>query len=376
MILLKERSEDLGSVFTEAVQLALEGGRLSLEQAASLLDASEGEIPILFSAADALRRRQVGDTVTFVVNRNINFTNICTCGCSFCAFSKRPGDPGGYLLSMDQVRRKVVEARKAGATEVCIQGGINPSIGLDYYLDLLAAIRDEMPGVHVHGFSPMEIESVAKKEGLSPEEVLQILREAGLGSMPGTAAEILVDEVRRVICPRKLSSDRWEEIVKTAHRLGIPSTATIMYGTVETVEQRAAHLLRIRRIQEETGGFTEFIPLPFIDPHRRGHVKGATSGVEDLKMIAASRLVLGRVVPNIQVSWVKMGVKLAQVGLVCGANDLGGTLMEENISHSAGATTPTSLRPEEMVGLIRGLDRRAAQRDTLYRILKTFPGKS
>ncbi len=321
-----------------------------------------------------MRRRLVGDAVTFVINRNINFTNICTCGCSFCAFSRKPGDPEGYTLSMDQVRLKVREAREAGATEVCIQGGINPYIGLDYYLDLLSTVRDEMPDVHVHGFSPMEIDSVSKKERMSAEEVLRTLRRAGLGSIPGTAAEILVDEVRRIICPRKVSSDRWEEIVKTAHRLGIPSTATIMYGTVESVEQRAVHLLRIRRIQEETGGFTEFIPLPFIDPSR-GNVS-ATSGLEDLKMIAASRLLFGALLPNIQVSWVKMGVKLAQVGLACGANDLGGTLMEENISHSAGALTPTSLLPEELVDIIRQAGRKPVQRDTLYRVLKTFPEKS
>lgn len=334
----------------------------------ALLLAGGQELSMLLLAADALRRSLVGDLVTYVVNRNINFTNACTCRCTFCGFARDPGDPGAYLLTMEQVRERVREARAFGATEICLQGGISPQVDLDYFHSLLKVTRDELPGVHIHAFSPMEIDHVARNAGLSIKQTLAQLMDAGLGSMPGTAAEILVDRVRRVICPGKIGADRWEEVILTAHGLGLPTTATMMYGTVETVADRARHLIRIREIQERTSGFTEFVPLPFVHgvaPISRV-VCGGPTGADDLRMIAASRLSFGSVLPNIQVSWVKMGIKLAQMGLAFGANDFGGTLMEENISRSAGSTSGTIIEPERIRRIIRDIGRIPVQRDTVY----------
>jgi FO synthase subunit 2 len=362
---------EIDPTFKETVMRGLGGERLRVHEVETLLRARGRELPILTLAADALRGKIVGDAVTYVVNRNINFTNACNCKCAFCGFARGPGDPDAYLLSMEQIRDKVRQAKAFGATEICIQGGISPEMDIRYLVDLLRAVKKEMPGVHIHGFSPMEIDHVAGKAGLPVKEVLTILSESGLDSMPGTAAEILVDRVRKIICPNKISSDRWEEIVVTAHRMGIHTTSTMMYGTVETLAERARHLVRIRTIQESTQGFTEFVPLPFI--HGLSPISpflaGGPSGADDIRTIAAARLTFGPMLPNIQVSWVKMGKKLAQVALTCGANDFGGTLMEENISRSAGGSSGTFMTPAEIRQLIIDLGRTPAQRDTLYRIV-------
>ena len=362
---------ELDPTFKETVMRGLRGERLSAQEVEILLAARGRELSMLTVAADALRGKIVGNVVTYVVNRNINFTNVCNCKCAFCGFARNPGDPDAYLLTMEQVMDKVRQAKAFGATEICTQGGISPDLDIGYLVELLRAVKKEMPAVHIHGFSPMEIDHVAGKAGLSIKEVLSILAESGLNSMPGTAAEILVDRVRKIICPNKISSDRWEEIVVTAHRMGIPTTSTMMYGTVETLAERARHLVRIRTIQEGTHGFTEFVPLPFI--HGLSPISpflaGPPSGADDIRTIAAARLTFGPILPNIQVSWVKMGRKLAQVGLGCGANDFGGTLMEENISRSAGGSSGTSITPGEIRQLIIDLGRTAAQRDTLYRII-------
>ncbi|RLI29274.1 MAG: 7,8-didemethyl-8-hydroxy-5-deazariboflavin synthase subunit CofH, partial [Candidatus Hecatellales archaeon] len=319
---------------------------------------------------------RVGETVTFVVNRNINFTNVCMVRCGFCAFSRPPNASDAYLLKPEAVAERAAEAWKAGATEVCLHGGIHPEIGLEYYVDVLRAVKARVPAIHTHAYSPMEVYYAAEKAGVSVEEALKALREAGLDSMPGTAAEILDDEVRAVLCPRKLNVERWVEVVKTAHRLGIPTTSTMMYGHVDSARHRAQHLNLLRNLQKQTGGFTEFVPLSFIHPQAPIYLKGlarpGATGIEDLKLHAVARLMLQGWIDNIQASWVKLGPKLAQAALYAGANDLGGTLMEENISRAAGATVGQHLPSEELIRLIREAGRTPAQRTTTYQIIKVY----
>lgn len=319
-----------------------------------------------FRIADELRRELVGDTVTYVVNRNINFTDICINDCKFCSFRNRKK----YLLSLDEIKRKVEEAVEFGCTELCIQGGLLPDADLDFYLSILQAVRDVDKKIHIHAFSPMEVVHAARNSGMTVEEVLKELKKEGLGSMPGTAAEILDDSIRALICPRKLKTAEWVEVIRTAHRVGIPTTATIMYGHIDTWEHRINHLLLIKKIQQETGGITELIPLPFMSKNNElGRYAKGSSGFEDLLMIAIARILLYPEIKNIQASWVKMGQKLAQAALHVGANDLGGTLMEENISKSAGATSGEFMHPEELRELIKIAGRVPKQRDTLYNIL-------
>lgn len=322
-----------------------------------------------FRLADELRRKAVGDVVTFVVNRNINFTDICVNRCRFCSYRNRRR----FLLSLKEIKEKVREAIAYGCTEVCVQGGLLPNAGLDFYVSILEAIREISEDIHIHAFSPMEVHHMAKNSGMEIKEVLKELKRAGLDSMPGTAAEILDDSVRRIICPEKISSSRWVEIIETAHRLGIPTTATMMFGHVESWEHRIKHILLIKEIQRRTGGFTEFIPLPFMTKNNElGRIVRGSSGFEDLLVIAVSRILLYPDIKNIQASWVKLGVKLAQVALHVGANDLGGTLMEENISKSAGATSGEFLPKEEMIRIIESAGRIPRRRDTLYNIMESF----
>jgi len=319
-----------------------------------------------FAKADELRKKAVGDVVTYVVNRNINFTDICVGSCKFCSFRNRKR----YLLTLEEIKQKVREAVEYGCTEVCIQGGLLPNADLSFYLSIIEAVREVSEDIHIHAFSPMEIYHMAKNSCLSIVEVLKELKKAGLNSIPGTSAEILDDEVRRIICPKKINTQQWIEIITTAHRLGIPSTATMMFGHIESWEHRLKHLLIIKEIQRRTGRFTEFIPLPFMPKNNElGKIAKPPSGFEDLLVIAISRIILYPEIKNIQASWVKLGLKLAQVALCVGANDLGGTLMEENISKSAGAVSGEFLPKEEIVRLIEGVGRIAKQRDTLYRIL-------
>ena len=319
-----------------------------------------------FKIADELREKAVGDVVTFVVNRNINFTDICINRCKFCAFSNRRR----YILTLDDIKRKVREALDYGCTEVCIQGGLLPNAGLDFYISIIEAVREVSEDIHIHAFSPMEVYHMARNSGLSIKETLKELKRAGLDSMPGTAAEILDDEIRRQICPDKITTSQWIEIVTAAHKLGIPTTATMMFGHIESWEHRIKHLLIIKDIQRRTGGFTEFIPLPFMTKNNElGRIVRGSSGFEDLLVIAISRIILYPEIKNIQASWVKLGVKLAQVALHVGANDLGGTLMEENISKAAGATSGEFLPKEEMIRIIEAAGRIPKQRDTLYNLL-------
>ncbi len=326
-----------------------------------------------FELANRLREETNGDKVTFVVNRNINFSDVCINSCLFCSYRNRER----FVLSHDEIRRKVEEAVDYGCTEVCIQGGLLPNAGVDFYVSILKAVRDVSREIHIHAFSPMEVLHAARNDGVDVEDVLRELKREGLDSMPGTAAEILDDRIRDVICPDKLKTREWVDVITAAHSLGIPTTATMMYGHVDTWEHRLQHLKLLKQIQEETGGFTEFIPLPFMNRNNRlGEFAMPSSGFEDLLVIAIARIYLYPLVENIQASWVKMGKKLAQASLYTGANDFGGTLLEENISKSAGATSGEFMSVEEITESILSAGRIPAQRDTLYRILRVYEGKS
>ncbi|SES65640.1 FO synthase subunit 2 [Methanococcoides vulcani] len=341
-------------------------GTTTKEDALKLLEVKPFE---LYALADQLRYEAVGDNVTYVVNRNINFTDKCIGTCGFCAFKNKKG----YVLSPEQIREKIDEAVAAGATELCIQGGLMQDVKLDLYLDILRAVKEDHHHIHTHCFSPMEVYHAATSSGLTIEETLAELKKNGLNTMPGTAAEILADRVRDIICPEKITKQQWVDIVTSAHQAGIPTTATMMYGHVETWEERIDHILTIRDIQKKTRGFTEFVPLPFMPYNNRigdEMLKSGqfmTTGTEDLKVYSLARILLNTHIENIQVSWVKLGKKLAQVALLCGGNDLGGTLMEESISRSAGAANGEVITVEELEWIIRAAERTPVQRDTLYR---------
>lgn len=315
--------------------------------------------------ADMLRMQVNGDIVSYVINRNINFTNQCVGTCQFCAF--RQDD--GYILSTEEILQKVGEAVSLNATEICLQGGLLDGKDIDYYCDLLEQIKSYAPSIHLHAFSPMEIWHMAHNSDLSVEAIIRELKRCGLDSMPGTAAEVLVDRVRKIICPDKLSTEQWIDVIRTAHRLGVPTTATMMYGHVETAEERVQHMLTIRSIQKETGGFTEFVPLPFL---AQNTLLGASSfnrtELDDILVHAIARIILHGQIDNIQMSWVKLGVDSVRKMLNCGVNDLGGTLMEENISRAAGATTGEYLSPEQFDQLIRSASRTPIKRTTLYEL--------
>jgi len=363
-------------LLSKIIDKALSEKDISVEEAIRLFEAKNLEITVLTLVADYLRWRKVGDIVTFVVNRNINFTNECIINCPFCAYSKPPGAPGSYLLSIDEIVKKAIEAWKHGATGVCIQGAINPKVNPEFYLKILKEIKRAVPEIHIHAFSPQEVHYFATKANVSYDEALKMLKEAGLDSMPGTAAEILDDKVRKIIAPRKINVETWIKIIKTAHKLGIPTTSTIMYGHVDTSYHKAKHLNIIREIQKETGGFTEFIPLSFIHYNTRlyksGIARPGATGLEDLKMYAVSRIFFINYIKNIQVSWVKLGPKYAQALLNAGTNDFGGTLMEENISKSAGAPWEESMPVKTIVKLIKDAGRIPAQRTTTYEIIKIY----
>ncbi|MEM7394724.1 MAG: 5-amino-6-(D-ribitylamino)uracil--L-tyrosine 4-hydroxyphenyl transferase CofH, partial [Verrucomicrobiota bacterium] len=327
-------------------------------------------------AADRLRAETVGDRVSFVITRNINFTNICYMGCRFCNFSRKLEDADAEWLDLDDIARRAEVAWNRGATEVCIQGGLHPEISGDHDRNILIAIKQRVPGMHIHAFSPFEIWYGAKRRKLSPEAFLADLKEQGLGSIPGTAAEILDVEVRRKLTKNKLSTEAWIDIVKTAHRLGLRSTATMMYGHVDEPRHWAAHIDLLRSIQMETGGFTEFVPLGFVHYDSDLYIKdGARPGPTDdehIRIHAIARLMLHGWIDNLQVSWVKAGPRRAQQMLGCGVNDLGGTLMNETISRSAGARHGQEITPLEMVRLIRSAGRIPVQRNTLYEVVNDY----
>lgn len=368
----------LAAPTVRTLERALEGRDITTAEAEALLMVRGRELLALLLAADEVRRRTVGEVVTYVVVQNINFTNICTMRCRFCAFSRLPSDPQGYCMTPDEAAECAVGAVQAGASEICLQGGIHPNLRLHDYCALLRAIKESAPQLHLHAFSPFEVWQAAYRGGRSVEDTLKALRDAGLDSIPGTAAEILDDEIRPRLAPNKLSASQWVEVITAAHRLGIPTTATILYGHVETPRHQAAHLALLRQIQQQTGGFTEFIPLSFVHQntplYRSGEARPGATGVEDARMYAVARLMFQHVIPNIQVSWVKLGAKFAQLCLNAGANDFGGTLFSESISRSAGAVHGEYMPEQEFHRLIRDLGRIPARRSTTYDLLEVFDG--
>jgi FO synthase len=353
-----------------ALARADEGLPLTDDDALALFEADGDEIEQLCRIADGYRRDAVGDVVTYVVNRNINFTNVCYVGCRFCAFAQRRNDPDAYFLSLDEVAQRAAEAWDYGATEVCIQGGIHPDLPGDHYFEILRAIKARVPEMHIHAFSPMEVMNGSARLGISFREWLTEAKQAGLGSTPGTAAEILDDDVRWVLTKGKLPANVWEEIIRTAHAIGIPTTSTIMYGHVDAPPHWVGHLRRLRRIQEDTGGITEFVPLPFVHQNAPIYLAGkARSGPtvnENRRMHAIARILLHGAIRNVQVSWVKLGVEGSQLMLRGGCNDFGGTLMEETISRMAGASHGIRMEPHEFDEAIRAIDRIPARRSTTY----------
>jgi 7,8-didemethyl-8-hydroxy-5-deazariboflavin synthase CofH subunit len=365
------------------LEKALSGGEITADEGETLCRARGAELSALVACADELRRRQAGDVVTYVVNRNINFTNVCIKHCTFCAFSRDHREEEGYLLPTEEVVRRAREAWDLGATEVCIQAGLPPKLDGWYYVDLVRALKKELPQLHIHAFSPEEVLYGATRAGVSIRDYLAALKEAGHDTLPGTSAEILDDRIRDLISKGRITTAQWIEVVTTAHELGIRTTSTIMYGHIETYGDWARHMATLRSIQHRTGGFTEFVPLSFI--HQEAplsnkqllpDVRRGPTGAEVVKMHAVARLMLGATFRNIQSSWVKEGPRMAQYLLAAGANDLGGTLINESISTSAGAAHGQLVPPAELRRLIRDLGRTPAERTSTYAIRQTFDGES
>ena len=372
--LLKAPAPRSVSALDKLLFRARDGARLGEADVTRLFEARGSEFTRVVAAADALRRQVNGDTVTYVINRNISYTNICYFKCTFCAFSKGQGsnDLRGapYNLDLETIAGRVREAREKGATEVCMQGGIHPSYTGETYLSICRAAKEAVPGIHIHAFSPLEIWQGAKTIGLSLREYLTRLKDAGLATLPGTAAEILDEEIRRKICADKISTDEWVEVIETAHSVGLRTTATIMFGHLETKTHWARHLLAVRDLQARTGGFTEFVPLPFVHMeapmYRKGLARKGPTFREAVLMHAVARLALHPLIPNVQASWVKMGTEGVLACLQAGANDLGGTLMNEYISRSAGAAHGQEMLATDLERMIAGIGRHARQRTTLY----------
>src|SRR3984893_1651797 len=360
----------------EILHAATSGAELTFEQGLLLATAQDPALEALVGVADQLRRHIVGDAITYVVNRNINFTNVCFVGCSFCGFGRGPGAPDAYSLSFEEVVRRSREAWENGATEVCIQGGLPRDLEGFFYRDLLRAVKRAIPERHVHAFSPMEIDFGAARTGMVLRDYLQMMKDEGLGSIPGTAAEILDDRVRQELSPHKLPAHRWVEIITAAHELGIPTTSTMMYGHVEEPADWVRHILLLRAIQKRTGGFTEFVPLGFIHENTRLYKHGgARPGArleEHLRVHALARVLLHGAIKNLQVSWVKLGFEASLACLNAGANDFSGTLMEENISKAAGATFGEYVSPTDFRRMIRSIGRVPAERTTTYKIRRMF----
>ncbi len=365
------------------LERACRGDDLTNEEGITLLKQTEpSAIAAIYTAADKLRREQAGDTVTYIINRNINFTNICEQHCSFCAFRRDDGDTDAFWLDWGQILEKTTDALKRGATEICMQGGLNPEAKIDgksltYYLKLVETIKQEFPQLHLHAFSPQEVQFIAKLDGISYAQVIAALQSAGVGSMPGTAAEVLDDEVRRILCPEKTNAATWLEIVGTAHQLGLPTTSTMLSGHIETPEQQIGHFEKLRSLQKTavnkaySARITEFILLPFVGqeapkPLRRRVGRDQPELDSSLLITAVARIYLGNWIPNHQPSWVKLGIEGAAKALTCGCNDIGGTLMEEHITTMAGAVGGTCMEVETLQATITNLGRPYQQRNTLY----------
>lgn len=370
----------------EILDRALEGQEISPAEAVILLQQTDLElIEQIRIAADSLRQQQVGDTVTYVINRNINFTNICEQHCSFCAFRRDEGTDGAFWLGSDVILAKVQDAVDRHATEICMQGGLHPGAKIDgksltYYLELVSTIKSAFPQIHLHAFSPQEIQFIARQDKLTYADVIIALRDAGVNSMPGTAAEVLDDNIRRIICPEKIDSATWIEIIATAHQLGVPTTSTLLAGHIETPAQQIAHLERLKQIQQQAidraapARITEFIVLPFVGAFAPAPLRSRVGReqpvlADNLLLTAVARIFLGNCIPNHQPSWVKLGLEGAKTALTWGCNDLGGTLMEEHITTMAGAEGGTSQTVADLQGAIRAIDRPYRQRSTVYELI-------
>lgn len=358
---------------------ALAGEDISVADGELLFGVAGPEFTALTLTADELRRRTAGDLVTYVVNRNINFTNVCIKRCGFCAFSRDFREEEGYFLPVNEIIRRAKEARDYGATEVCIQAGLPPQMEGDLYIKLCAAIKEELPEMHIHGFSPEEVLYGSVRSRCSIREYLQGLKDAGVGSLPGTSAEVLDQSLRDRISPGRITVAQWLEVITTAHDLDIPTTSTVMFGHLETNAQLVRHIALLREIQQSTGGFTEFVPLSFVSSEAPMYLKGTVDGVRSgptgmdvIKVHAIARIMLNNWIPNIQASWVKEGSRMSQLLLTAGVNDLGGTLINESISTSAGAMHGQLMRPAEFRGMIREAGRTPAERYTTYDIRRIY----
>jgi FO synthase subunit 2 len=362
------------------LERALEGAELSVDEAVLLCAARGPALHALVAVADRLRKEQVGDQVGYVVNRNVNFTNVCAKACRFCAFSRTRRSEEGYFLPIEEIVRRALEAQSFGATEVCIQAGLAPGVDASFYVALVRALKAAAPALHVHALSPEEVKFAATQSGWSLRRVLEEMKDAGLGSLPGTSAEVLDDRVRARIAPGRITTAEWIEVVTTAHAIGLRTTSTIMYGHIETDVERMRHLDLLRSIQRETGGFTEFVPLSFVHEEapmtlrqQLPDLRPGPTGDDVIRLYAISRLMLGRTIKNLQVSWVKDGMRQAQWLLSCGANDFGGTLINESISTAAGATHAQLQTPSALRRAIRDAGRVPVERSTRYDVLRAFP---
>ncbi len=376
--ILEHTSADIRTILCRV----LNAEEVSWQEGLKLCEAQGQELQALVLVADEMRRRQVGEIATYVVNRNINFTNVCIKHCTFCAFSREFREEEGYFLPTEEIVRRAKEAVEVGATEVCMQAGLPPKMDGNQYIDLCKAIKKELPNLHIHAFSPEEVLYGATRAATSIPDYLQALKDAGLDTLPGTSAEILDQEIRDIIAPGRITTKQWVEVITSAHSLNIPTTSTIMYGHIENYAHWVKHMDLLRSIQKETGGFTEFVPLSFVYQeapmyYRKlvKNVRTGATGAEVVKMHAIARLMLGPTFKNIQSSWVKEGPKLSQYLLAAGANDLGGTLINESISTSAGAQYGQLVPPKELRRMVRDLGRVPAERSTMYKLLKVFNGK-
>jgi len=368
---------------SDTLNRALSEKEISAKEAEYLYDAKELDFHLVGMVADELRKRRVGNKVTYVINRNINFTNVCIKQCGFCAFSRDFREEEGYFIPTEEIVRRAKEAHDFGATEVCIQAGLPPDMDGSLYENICKAIKAEIPSIHIHGFSPEEVLYGATRSEVSVEEYLGRLKEAGVDSLPGTAAEILDQRMRDVISPGRIKVDDWVDIIKTAHKMGIPTTSTMMFGHIENARDRVNHIAKIREIQKETGGFTEFVPLNFIfseapmyKHNLHDNIQKGASAEDVLLTHAIARIMLNNYINNIQMSWVKEGQKMSQLLLMWGANDFGGTLINESISTSAGAQHGQLIRPKEIRHLVRDIGRIPAERSTSYKILRTFENEN
>ncbi len=367
------------SFVSEILNKALSDKEITAQEGLRLYNTTGIDFHLVGLVADEIRKRRVGDTVTYVVNRNINFTNVCIKQCGFCAFSRDFREEEGYFLPTDEIVRRAKEAHQLGATEVCIQAGLPPDMDGDLYENICRAIKKEIPDIHIHGFSPEEVLYGATRSKTTIRDYLKRLKESGVNTLPGTAAEILDQKLRDKISPGRISVKDWVEVIKTAHNLGINTTSTMMFGHIETPEDRVNHIAKIREIQKETGGFTEFVPLNFIHSEAPMYkhqlhdgIRQGGSGNDVLLTHAIARIMLNNYIDNIQMSWVKEGQKMSQLLLMWGANDFGGTLINESISTSAGSNHGQLIRPKEIRRLVREIGRVPAERNTNYKILKKF----